>query len=395
MNYDLIFAVIFYSLIYLFYLKHKKKFEIQNKIFALYKTKIGIKLMDRYAKKFPRILNFLAYISIIMGFLGMIFILYTIIQGTYKLIADYFIGAAVKPVLAPVLPGVAIPGLPTLGFWHWIIAIFAVAVIHEFSHGVYARLYNLKIKSSGFAFLGPILAAFVEPDEKALVKKSKKEQLAILSAGPFSNILLAIIILLIFNFIFIPLQSNWFVNNGISIVNIEKDSPAELAQLKEGFIIKEINNEKINDQRQLPDLIQKSNGENIKMLTDKGEFTIKPYKKDDKFHVGISVTNLVTTKDNVPDFVLDLTKWINMLLFWLWVVSLGIGLFNLLPLGPIDGGRMFYTAMLGLFNEKKARNLFKYISAFCLLLIFINLLPYLAKLFNWIINILSKFFSYF
>lgn len=385
MNYDLIFALVFYTLLYLFYLKHKNKFEIQNKVFALYKTKIGINLMDKYAKKFPKILNFFSYVSIFIGFTGMFFILYTIVKGTYLLI---FVPKS-SPVLAPVLPGVTIPGLPTLGFWHWIIAIFIVAVIHEFSHGVYARLYNLKVKSSGFAFLGPILAAFVEPDEKALVKKSRREQLAILSAGPFSNIVLAIVILLIFNFIFLPLQSNWFVNDGVSIVDIEKNSPAGLAQLKNGLIIKEINNEKINDQKELPGLIQKSNGENIKILTDKGEFNVKPDKKNEKYHVGISVTNLIKTKENIPEFVLPLTKWINMLLFWLWVVSLGIGLFNLLPLGPIDGGRMFHTAASGLFNEKTASNVFKYITIFCLALIFINLVPYLIKFFSWIISYFS------
>ncbi|MEK6907612.1 MAG: hypothetical protein AABW45_03735, partial [Nanoarchaeota archaeon] len=157
MNLDLIFALVFYGLLFLFYLKNKNKFEVQNKIFALYKTKLGIKLMDKYSKVAPRFLNILGYLGIIVGFLGMIFILYTIIGGTYTLIRGSILGIQTQPVLAPVLPGLKIPGLPTLSFWHWIIAIFVVAIIHEFSHGLYARLYNLKIKSSGFAFLGPIL----------------------------------------------------------------------------------------------------------------------------------------------------------------------------------------------------------------------------------------------
>src|SRR3989344_6122478 len=193
MNLDLIFAIIFYGIIYILFLKFRNKFEIQNKIFVLYKTKLGLKSMDSLAKKYPRILNFLGYISILVGFVGIIFIFYILIDGTLKLI----ITPASQPVLSPVLPGVQIPGLPNLSFWHWIISILIVATVHEFCHGVYSRLSGVKIKSSGFAFLGPILAAFVEPDEKQMNKKSTKQQLAILSAGPFSNIVVGFVVLAI------------------------------------------------------------------------------------------------------------------------------------------------------------------------------------------------------
>jgi membrane-associated protease RseP (regulator of RpoE activity) len=387
MNFDLIFAVLFYGFLFLFYLRHKDKFHIQDKIFALYKTKIGIKLMNKYSKTFPKFLKFLGYFGIIIGFLGMFFILYTLIKGTYDLIYSSITGISVQPVLAPVFPGISIPGLPVLSFWHWIITIFFVAVIHEFSHGVFARLYNLKIKSSGFAFLGPILAAFVEPDEKALIKKSKKEQLSILAAGPFVNILFAIFVLLFVNFLFIPLQTNLFTSDGIVVVNVEKNSPAELIGLQPGSIIKEINNQAVNDQKQLVNLIQNSNGEKIKLVTDKGEYLIKPEKKDDVYRIGISAIINVKVRESIPGFVLPLTKWLNMLFMWLWIISLGIGLFNLLPLGPIDGGRMFYVAMLNFFGDKKAMKIFKGMSLFCLILIIINLLPYLLKLFNWIISL--------
>lgn len=385
MNFDLIFALIFYGLLFLFYLRNKNKFEVQSKIFALYRTKIGIKLMDKYSKIFPRFLRFLGYIGILVGFLGMIFIFYILIRGTYNLI---FIPES-PPVVAPVLPGISIPGLPTLSFWHWIIAIFVVAIIHEFSHGVFARLYNLKIKSSGFAFLGPILAAFVEPDEKALVKRSKKQQLSILAAGPFSNIILAIFVILFFNFILLPLQSNLFVADGVALVNVEKDSPAELAQLQSGLIIKEINNEKITDQRQLVEIIRNSEGKELNLITDKGEYFVKPEKRDEKYYLGISVTNNVIVKESVPGFALPLAKWFNMLFFWLWVISLGIGLFNLLPFGPIDGGRMFLVAMLNFFENKKATQIFKAVSLFCLILLVVNLLPYILRFFNWLISLFS------
>ncbi len=370
MNFDLIFALIFYGLLLLFYFKNKSKFARQG-ILLLYRTKVGIKLMDKFSKH-KLLLNILSYFSILIGFLGMFLILYILIRGTYSLI---FIPDS-PPVLAPVLPGIKIPGLPTLSFWHWIISIFIIAVIHEFAHGIYARLYKIKIKSSGFAFLGPILAAFVEPDEKVMKKVSNKKQLAIISAGPFVNIVFAFLILLFIQFIFFPFIFN---SDGITVVNIEKDSPASLANLQPGIIIREVNNLEVTDPTQVVELIQSSQGKEMEFLTDRGEFFIKPVMKDNKYYIGISVTHHVKPS----------LEWFYMLLYWLWVISFGIGLFNLLPLGPIDGGRIFYVAMLSFFNEKKSMKLFKSISIFCLILIIINLMPYLIKLFKWIIGLFS------
>jgi membrane-associated protease RseP (regulator of RpoE activity) len=56
-------------------------------------------------------------------------------------------------------------------------------------------------------------------------------------------------------------------------------------------------------------------------------------------------------------------------------LNIGIGLFNLLPLGPIDGGRML-KASLDKFikDEKKAEMIWKRVSLFFLAVVIINLL---------------------
>jgi len=386
MNFDLIFAIVFYALLFIFYLRHKEKFQVQGKIFALYRTKLGINLMDKLAKKYPKILNFLANISIGIGFIGMILILYTLIQGTYKLI---FLPNA-QPVIAPVLPGISVAGLPVLSFWHWILSIFIVAVIHEFAHGVYARLYNIKIKSSGFAFLGPILAAFVEPDEKVMKKVSAKKQLAIISAGPFINIVLAFLVIIFFNFIFAPLQSNILEVNGVNLVSVEQGSPAESAGMKQGLIIYSINDISINSQKQLVDEIQNARENDIiKLTTDKETFYVKPRIIDDKAKIGISVANNVKIVNGLPGFLLPMLTWFNMFFYWLWIINLGIGLFNLLPLGPIDGGRMLQVSLLSITNNKKASIIFKTVTIISLSLIIINLLPWFIKLFMWFFGLFS------
>ena len=62
-------------------------------------------------------------------------------------------------------------------------------------------------------------------------------------------------------------------------------------------------------------------------------------------------------------------------MYWLFVLNLGIGLFNLVPLGPIDGGRMLQLAMHKIFrNEKKGDKAWKYISMLFLALILANIM---------------------
>ena len=67
--------------------------------------------------------------------------------------------------------------------------------------------------------------------------------------------------------------------------------------------------------------------------------------------------------------------WINGLVLWLFILSLGLGLGNLLPLGPVDGGRMLQTAVTHFFGKKRGMTIWVHISIvifFILLLLFFH-----------------------
>jgi membrane-associated protease RseP (regulator of RpoE activity) len=385
MNYDLFFAIIFYGFLILFFYKNRKKVQIHSKIIAFYRTKLGLKWMDKIAETFPRLLNVISYVSIFTGFAGMSIIVYFIIKGTYDLV---FNGGA--PALAPVLPGVRIPGLSiTLGFWHWILAIFFVAVVHEFSHGVFARWAGLKVKSSGVALFGPILAAFVEPDEEKLVKKSKRKQLAILSAGPFSNIVFAFVFLLIGFLTAAPLESMFFESNGMIVNRLLEDMPAENAGLEVPFVIYSVSGVSTEDTENfiLATETFKPN-KMVKLVTNKGDFEFKAKEHPDdssKGYIGVadfSLSLVVKEKFSAFGQLPWFAIWFNKLIVWLFIINLGVGLFNLLPLGIVDGGRMYYLLALAVVkNEKIAKKLWTTVSLFILFLILINLLPYFKSLF--------------
>jgi len=111
------------------------------------------------------------------------------------------------PPLMPLIPYLPeafnISFLPPFYFTYWILAIAIIAIFHEFAHGIYAKSFGVKIKTTGFGFLGPFLAAFVEPDEKQMESKSKLQQITILSAGTFVNLILAVLFFLLLALFFV------------------------------------------------------------------------------------------------------------------------------------------------------------------------------------------------
>jgi len=390
MNWDLVFAVIFYGILLIFFLKNRSKFEIQGKIIALYKTKIGIRLMNWLARKWRRFFIFLGYTGIFVGFLGMIMIFYTLLKGAI----DIFLVPDAPPVLAPVFPGVSLPGLPVLGFWHWIIAIFFVAIVHEFAHGIITKSHDVKVKSSGFAFMGPILAAFVEPDEKSLERKPKKAQLSVLAAGPFSNIIFGVLILLLLQFFITPFSASLYEYSGVQVFDLDKGYPAELAGLTSGENLLEINGINIDTLEEFQDNLQDLKpGDKVEIKTDLSEYILFAEQNPDdknKGYLGIRVNAAEqTVKEEVSNkygsWFTPTVSWVRLLVYWLFIVNVGVGLFNLLPWGPLDGGRMFYVASLIFFKKKRtAMKILSVASWVVGLLIVINLLPWLTKLFAFL-----------
>jgi len=396
MNLDLILLFTFLIAIAIFYFTHKHKFEIQGKVFALYRTSWGLVWMDRLAKKQTRLLKFLAYVGIVVGFFGMISMFVLLIKATFDLL---FVPDSL-PALAPVLPGIKIaPGLPTLSFLHWIISLFIIAIVHEFSHGVITRVYNIKIKSSGFAFLGPIPAAFVEPNEKKMEKSSTKTQLSILAAGSFSNILLALLFVLIL-FSVTPFTDSLLEGKGVMVSQVVEKGPLGYSGIQKGENITKIDDVKVGTINEFFDeLSKKKPGQEIILQTDKGTSKVilgeqpKELLKSNKSigYLGAGISPLRIEYNEAADdkygkTLLDLIFWLRQLFFWIWVISLGVGLFNLLPLGPVDGGRMFVLGMMTFMSKEKAMKAWKIITIFLFSLLVINLLPWLMKLFRFIFS---------
>lgn len=213
--YDILFLILF-TLVAIIFLYRKRKNLKRQGLLYLYPTKIGINIIDRTAKKYSKILKPLQYVVVACGYALMLIMLYAIIKFSYSYITSPTIAQQIKiPVVMPLVPYIDklfnLSFLPSLYFTYWIIIIAVIAIPHEFSHGIFARLNKIKVHSTGFGFLGPFLAAFVEPDEKELSKSKKFPQLSILAGGTFANIVMSILFAILI-WIFFVLA---FVNSGV------------------------------------------------------------------------------------------------------------------------------------------------------------------------------------
>lgn len=240
--YDIIFLVIFIIFLSVF-LYHRKKNLKREGLLLLYKAEWGIKLINKIGNKYKKTLKVLSYISIGVGFLLMITMVYLFgkILWIYLFSPEIVRAIKIPPImpLVPYLPKLFnLDFLPPFYFIYWIIIIAIIAIPHELAHGIYSAYSRIRIKNTGFGFfpyfLPIFLAAFVEPDEKQMTKRSKIDQMVILSAGTFANILTAILFLVVlwgfFSVSFSP-AGVVFDSYSVSIINasdIEKINNEEM-----------------------------------------------------------------------------------------------------------------------------------------------------------------------
>lgn len=93
-----------------------------------------------------------------------------------------------------------IPGInPIIPIGYGIVALVFAVVVHELSHGVLARVHNLRVRTMGILLLVIPIGAFVEPDEEDLKRAPRRVRVRVFSAGPTSNLFFALLFALLFS----------------------------------------------------------------------------------------------------------------------------------------------------------------------------------------------------
>lgn len=382
------YALIFYLIIIILLFIFRKKFEIHAKVVAMYRTKVGVSFMNRIGKKYSEFLKWLGFIGIGVGFTGLFVISYMLIKN----LVDLFITPTAQSAVVPVIPGITIPGspivIPLVTGW---IGLFIVVLIHEASHGLVARAHNLKVKSSGIFFFGPLMGAFVEPDEKDLRAASDTAQYSVYAAGPFSNILLALVVMALLNFVLAPVAGAMTIETGLPLSGVEPGLAAEQAGLEKGMLITQANGQEIKNYDEFSRTLDCAKpGEEFKVTADGNEYKLilgEHPENSAKGYLGIYASQHTKTElksqTTGAKVGFDILSWFIELFLITGILSLGIGLVNLLPIGPVDGGRMSELTLRRIKGNEKGMRWWKIISMILLLVIILNLLwPLIRPLFS-------------
>lgn len=346
----------------------RDKFDREGIAF-LRRTQKGIETIDRVAKRLPRFWKFYAGAGVVTGLLS---ILLSFGSIGYSL-GQSILTRSVENGPSLVLPGAVSQnqfqaGVSLIPVEYWIAGVMITVVVHELSHAVIARSEGFDIKSIGYGFLAIIPIGFVEPEgdrsledgiaEAGWTGGDWKSRIKVLYAGSFANYLTAALFALLalgFTAGVTTTTSSGYV--GISVFENQSVSyqaqtgyPAAEAGLTNGTLYS-INNQSINsleDLRAVSETIQ--TGEEVTMNTSEG---VKTVTADER--------NLTRIKEGLSDYRSGLSWFLN-LLFTVAFLNFAIGLFNMLPIVPLDGGLTLQALVEKYLGEDNV----KYVGSFSL-----------------------------
>ena len=388
---------------------------------VIIKTSRGQSLLEKLSK-----FRFISVLSWISLFLMPIFSLLaiSILLLTASLYLSFpevrEIARETGPQGALLIPGIN-PYLPIIYGW---IAIFIGIVIHELSHGVIARAVDVPVRSSGvMLFLFLPIGAFVEVDDTKLDSTSFTKSGRIIAAGAGSNIVVGLISLLLLVGVVNTMEP---VADGIPVSQIVVDSPANIAGLLPGDIVTHLNNIPVTDSDSFSQNFDSlSPGDSIVLTIQRQSVTsdyeivlsgrpdnpeeafigiMRPSVDIDeslsRYQNGLSLSPNILVYFSFPSsdsysvpFSSSMQNFytsslgnqytvLTNLLFWIWFINFNLGIFNALPLGPLDGGQAFKRGLKSITKNKISPHRIDYVSrlvSFSILFLILSmfLLPYL------------------
>ncbi|ANF22364.1 site-2 protease family protein [Thermococcus piezophilus] len=336
---------------------------------AMWRTKKLLGLIDNLAHRWKRFWRIYGDVGIVLGFLGMAYVFYALLRTAMNTIQNGGEQAGVQLVI----PGITIP------LSYGLIALVVVMVVHELSHGIVARADGLPLKSVGLVLLAVIPGAFVEPDEEALKKASLRSRLRVYGAGSLANIVTALIAVLIINFAITPvLQSS-----GILVTGVLDDGPA-YGVLHQGDVIIAMDGQQIKDMEKFISFMNTTKPGQVVTLTilrDGNKMNVQLKlgahpENPEKGYIGIYPAPYYVSKVGHNNIIFPLF----FTFYWIYALNLGIGLMNLFPLIPLDGGRMLDDIVNAYLPENVAKPVRHFTIGVGLFLLALNLWPALRSL---------------
>lgn len=270
--------------------------------------------------------------------------------------------------------------------------------VHEFSIGMGPKIYSIK-KDTEYSIRLLPLGGFVSmegedeesSDPRSFGAKSILQRASIIFAGPFFNIIFTIV-LFIPIFMFIGSQTT-------TLGGVTENGPAYSAGVKVGDTIEAIDGKKVNSWQDVIQSLNESDGSDVKLSIDRNgqnkEISVTPQKGEDgRYVIGIETKverNVLTSIKNAFTTTYDMTvqmitfvgqlftgtvpggvgnsvsgplgvisivseaakMGIVNIMYIAAVLSLNLGIINLVPFPALDGGRLFMLAIEAIRGGKK------------------------------------------
>ncbi|GEM_PF-1294281 len=311
---------------------------------------LGIWNSERYSSLIINISRLFGYG---LGIGGLAFFLLSI--GSFSILYNsLFLLKEVQPPLQIVLP-ISVPSkynLPVLSvpFDKWLISVVVLVIVHEFAHAIMSASNNIRVKSVGYGFMLFLPLGFAEPDERQLKKSKLINKLRVYAAGSFSNFIFA----LIFGLLFIPFNfglkhMDVYEFQGICYNGLVKWTNAPSVLPVNGTIT-HIDGVQLHNFTHFAKVLNSYHpGENITLTINGTNYTVtlceSPKNSSLPFigimHVGERYEMKEDVKNNLlKKITFYLLLYFGSLFMWISLLNLGIGIANLLPLIPLDGGLM-------------------------------------------------------
>jgi membrane-associated protease RseP (regulator of RpoE activity) len=366
----------------------KRGFEIKP-FMLTYKNHGVSSTLDKIVSINRSAVSIFSNVSVVAGAAMMVFAVWFLVNN----LINYFHANEQFSEVTLLIPGVTIRSVPNLVYF--LLAAPIVLVIHEVAHGIVARLEKIKVKSGGFAIIIALIAGFVEPDEEEFNRARRISKIRVIAAGSTSNMLFSFIIvgLLLFNPSFgnilealSPTLRGLFYNDpiGVPIVSVIEGSGAEKAGIKAGDIIVGINDTQVRTPKDLAK-VKLTPGEqvNVKVLRD-GELinlqvTIGRAEDDpNRGLIGI-VRDMFPYMPPKVNFWIPWPQEVFMFLLWLWMLSFFIGIFNMLPMLPLDGEKYISSLVENKVSDDKFKVIRIGVNAFGFSLLIANIVATVIK----------------
>ena len=424
----IIFLIAAYAAI-AYYIHSRKLWEdhitFYGPILAIKTNRVGF--FDKFAtfRTFFRIYGTTGVIAVII--VSVFITLMLFISVRYTLLVQPEPTGIYKPQNILLIPGINEYVPSTLAVW---LAFIITIAVHEFGHGILCRVENIKVKTMGALIAIIPIGFFVEPDEEELDKTKGMAKVRMFGAGITNNLVVG------FSCFFLLILCMGLVTpvSQPVIHGVYKDYPAASAGIPTGSIVTAVNGVPVNSRADVSTILNTTKPGNPLTLTVEKDKIMKDYPltlsawpgdvpdrtsgfMGVEYYDGATVMSVIQgmlspigffqflivpfANDSGVQFLRILAFetpdtiyyqvpfegfWgIVHLLFWCAWININVGIFNAIPMIPLDGGYIFKEGVDRLLDR---RGLLKYSSyvtgsvTYLMLIVLVSLiaLPYLLHI---------------